>query len=114
MYLDALCHTFRHLHIVLTAHVLLNVGSKVIASHADRVVGDDATERDNGNLGATTADVDNHVALGSLNVDTDTDGGCHRLKDKIDIAAVGMLGTVADSTEFNLGRARRHTDYHTQ
>ena len=42
VYLDALGHALRHLHVVLAGHVLLDVGGQVVASRADGVVAHDA------------------------------------------------------------------------
>ena len=38
MYLDTLGHTLRHLHVVLTAHVLLDISSQVVTGCTDGVV----------------------------------------------------------------------------
>ena len=44
MYLDTLSHTLRYLHVVLAAHVLLDVGCEVVTSGTDGVVAHDTTE----------------------------------------------------------------------
>ena len=103
--LDTLGHALADLHIVLTRHILLDVCVQIIASHLDAGIGNDTTQRDDGNLGRTATDVDNHVALGRLDVDTDTDSSCHRLENQIDITAVGMLGRVTDGTQLHFRRA---------
>ena len=83
---------------MLTCHILLDVVGQVVAGRTDGVVGHDATQRDNSNLSRTTTDVDNHVALGSLNVNTDTDGSGHRFENQVDVTSVSMFGRVAHRT----------------
>ena len=114
MNLDTLCHTLTNLYVVLTAHVLLNVGCKVVACHADRVVRNNSAKRYYGNLGRAAAYINNHVALWSLNVETDTDGCRHWLEYQINVASAGMFGRIAHGTKFNLGRTRRHADNHSE
>ena len=113
-YLDALGHTLRHLDVVLARHVLLDVGRQVVAGRADGVVGHDTAQRDNGNLGAAAADIDNHVPLRGLYVDAHADGGCHRFENQVNITAVGMLGRVAHGTQLHFRRATGHADDHAQ
>ena len=112
--LDTLSHTLRNLHVVLTAHVLLDFSGEVVTGCADRVVGNDTTERNNGNLGRTTTYINYHIAFRCLHIDTDTDSGSHRLKNQINVATVGMLGRVTNGTELHLGRARRNTNHHAE
>ena len=88
---------------MLAAHVLLDVGSEVVAGNLDGVIGHDATQRDNGYLGGAATYVDNHVAFGSLNVDAYAECSSHRLEDKIDVATVGVFGRVAHGTQVDLG-----------
>ena len=105
MYLDTLCHTLAHLHIVLAAHVFLYVGGEVVTGNTDGVVAYDTSERDDCNLGRTTTDIHNHIALGSLNINTNTDSSSHWFEDKINVTSIGMLGRVANGTQLHLGRA---------
>ena len=99
---------------MLAVHILLNVSVKVITSHLDTGVGNNTTERDDGNLRRTTTDIDNHIALRGLNIDTDTDGSSHRFENQINITTIGMFGRVAYGTQLNLRRTRGNADDHAQ
>ena len=44
MYLDTFGHTFTHLHIVLTAHIFLNIGCKIVTGNTYRIVGNNTTQ----------------------------------------------------------------------
>ena len=112
--LDTLCHTLTDSHIMLTAHILLNISIQVVTSHLDTRVGHNTTERDHGNLSRTTTDIHNHITLRSLHIDTNTDSGSHRLKNQIDVTTIGMFGRVAHSTQLHFRRTRGNTDHHTQ
>jgi len=111
---NTLGHTLADLHIVLAAHVLLNVSSQVVTGNADGVVGYDTAQRDNGNFSRTTTYIYNHVSFRSFHVDTDTDSGSHRFEYQVNVASAGMLGRVAHGTQFHFRTTRRDTDYHTE
>ncbi len=91
---------------MLLAHVILNVGGEDVARHVDRLRADDAAQRDAGDLRRTAADIDHHVALGSLDVQTGTQSGRHRLVDHVDLAAAGVLGRVAHGADLHVEAAR--------
>ena len=112
--LDALGHALGHLDVVLACHIVLYVGCQLVAGNADGVVAHDAAEGDDGNLGGTAADVDNHVALRSLYVDADTYGSSHRLEDEVHVTSVGVLGRVAYGTQLHLRRTGRNAYHHAQ
>ena len=111
---DTFRHTLADLHIMLTAHIFLNIRSQVITGNTDRVVGNDTSQRDNGNLRRATTYINNHVSFRSFHVNTDTDSCSHRFENQIDITSAGMLGRVANSTEFNFRTSRRYADHHTE
>ena len=102
MDLDTLSHALRNLHVVLTAHILLDVGCQIVTSDTDGVIAHNTAQRDDGDLGGATADINNHVALWGLDVDTNANGCCHRLKNEVNITTIGMLGRVANSTKLHL------------
>ena len=112
--LDALCHAFADAHVVLAAHIFLNVGGEVVAGHLDGVVRHDAAERNHGNLRRAAADVNHHVALRRIHVEADTDGSRHGFVKEEHVAAAGMLGRVAHGTQLYFGRAGGHADNHAQ
>ncbi len=74
-----------------TPHVILDIGSEVVAGKTDTLVTYDTTERDYGNLSATTAYIDNHVTLRRLDIKTDTESSSHRLINHVYVASAGML-----------------------
>lgn len=111
---DHLGRTLAHLHIVLATHVLLNIARQVVAGYPYRIVRHDTAQRNHGDFGRTATYIYNHVALGSQHVETDTDGGSHRLVNHVDVAAAGMLRRVAHGTNLDFGTTRRDTYHHTQ
>ena len=98
---NTLGHTLADLHIVLTAHILLDISSQVITRNADGVVGYDTTQGDNGNFRRTTTYIHNHISFRSLHIDTDTDSGSHGFKNQVDVTSAGMFGRVAHGTQFH-------------
>lgn len=114
MDLDTFCHALGNLYVVLATHVLLDIGRKVVTSNTDGVVAHNAAERDHSDLGRATAYVNNHVAFRCFHVDTNADSGCHWLEDQVDIASVGMLSRVADSTKLHFCGTGRYADDHAQ
>ena len=114
IYLNHFGRTFAHLHIVLSAHVLHDVGRKVVSGNTDRLVGNNTAQRNNRNFGSTPTYIHNHVTLGRFHIDTDTDCRSHRFVNHVYIATSGMLGRVAYSTQFHFGTARRNTNHHPQ
>ncbi len=81
----------------------------------DRLGADDAAQRDAGDLRRAAADVDDHVAFRSLDVETGAQRRGHRLVDHVDLAAAGMLETESRTgADFDVGRTRRDADHHTQ
>ena len=112
--LDTFCHTLADLHIVLAAHILLNIGSEVITGNTDGVVGNDTTQRNNGNFRRTAAYINNHITLRRFHIDADTDSGSHRLEYQINVTSAGMLGRVAHGTQLYFRTARRNAYYHTE
>ncbi len=97
---------------MLAAHVFLNVSGKVITSYTDGVVTHNTAQRDDRDLGGTTANINNHVALRSFDVNTDANGRSHRFEDEIDITPISVLSRVTHRTQLHLGRTRRNTDDH--
>ena len=112
--LNTFCHTFADFHIMLTAHVLLDIRSQIITGDTDRVVGNDTSQRDNGNFRRPTTYIHDHVSFGRFYINTDTDRRSHRFEYQIDVTPTGMLGRVTNGTEFYFRTSRRHTDHHTK
>ena len=44
MYLDTLCHTLTHLHVVLTSHILLDISGEVVTGDTYAVVAHDTSQ----------------------------------------------------------------------
>ncbi len=42
--LNTLRHTLADFHIVLTTHILLNIGSKIVTSNTDRIIRNNTTQ----------------------------------------------------------------------
>ncbi len=99
---------------MLLADVTLNVVGEDVAGDIDRLGANDAAEGDAGDFGRTAADVDDHVALGSLDVEPGTQGGGHGLVNHIDLASPGVLGRIADGANLDVGRPGRDADDHAQ
>ena len=101
-------------HVMDAAHVVHDVVGKVVAGHLYTFVRDDASERNHGNLRSTSAYIHNHIALRREHVDTDTEGGSHRLINHVDVASAGMFARVAHGADLDLGRARGDADHHAE
>src|SRR5689334_9481958 len=82
----------------------------LVARDADRLLVDDAREGDDGDLGRAAADVDDHVAGGSVDVESDADGGRHRFGDEMHFLRPGVFGGVAHRALLDLRHAARHAD----
>lgn len=89
---------FSDLDVVLLTEVVLYVAREDIACGPDAVLYNKTSERDDCNLGCTSAYVNHHVALRSFDVEADSEGGGHRLEYEEDIASAGVLGGVADGS----------------
>ena len=96
---------------MLLAQVILDVAGEYVTCGTDAVLDHQASEGDDGDLGGAAAYVDDHVALRGLDIETDTEGGGHRLEDQIHVARSGMLGGVTDGADLDFGTARRDADH---
>ena len=86
---------------------------ELVAADADRLAGDDAAERDDGDLGRAAADVDDHVAGRLLHRQPGADRRGHRLLDDVGgLAGAGVLGRLLHGALLDAGDARRHADDH--
>ena len=108
--LDFLGGAFADRDAVLATHVGLDRGVDVERADPHGLQGDDATEADDGRLGRTATDVDDHVADGLVDGQVGADRGGHRLLDQLGIGGTGTAGGVGDGATLDLGDGRRHTD----
>ncbi len=111
--LDLLSGTISHFDVVLTTHVILNILREVIAGDLDRLVGDDAAQRDHGDLGERRL-CQRSCYPRSLHVEADSQSSRHRFKDHVYITSASMLCRVAYGTNLHFGTAGRDTDHHAQ
>ena len=97
---------------------LAGVGDDVlvhlVAGHADGGADDDAAERDDGDLGRPTADVDDHAAGGLHHRQAGADRGRHRLLDQVAAARAGVQGGIVDGALFDFGDAAGDADDHAR
>ena len=101
-----------HLDVMLLAQVVLNVIGQLVPSRLDALLHHDTAQGDDGDLGGAASDIDHHVALRGLHVQADTEGGRHRLENKVDIASSRVLRGITDRTDFHFRTAGR--DAHHQ
>ena len=111
----------RHLHLLggaLAEHevvFLLDPGDdrlvELVTADADALGDDDAAERDDGDLGGATTDVDHHRSGRLVDRQTHPDGGRHRLLDGVGAAGSGVIGRFFDGAPLNGGDAGGHTDH---
>ena len=99
---------------MLTVHIILYIGSQVVTCHTNRVVRNDASQRDNSYLCATATDINNHVSFRCFDIQTYTYGSRHRLEYQINIAPIGVFSRVANSSKLNFSTSRRHSDNHSK
>ena len=114
MNLDTFCHTFTHLHIMLTAHIFLNIGCQIISGDTDRIVRHNTSQWNNRNFGRTTTYIYNHITFRSFYIQSDTDSSCHWLKNQIYITSARMFSTIAYCSQLYFSRTRRNTNHHTK
>jgi hypothetical protein len=110
--LDLLGGAFADDHGVLAPEVGGDGGVHVEAGHADGLGGDDAAERDAGDLGGAAADVDDQVAGGLVHRQAGPDGGGHRLLDQPGRPGPGLDGRLLDGPALHLGDSRGDADQH--
>jgi hypothetical protein len=108
--LDALGGALADQQVVLALDVLDDRLVELVAADADRLAGDDAGERDHGDLGGAAADVDDHVAAGLGDRQAGADRRGHRLLDEEHLAGAGGQRRVADRPLLDLGDALGHAD----
>ena len=106
-YLDLLCRNLSHLDVVLLAQVVLDVAGEHVSCGSDAVLLHEASEGDHCNFSGASAYVDHHISLRGLDVQTNTQGGCHRLEDQIYVPASGVLGGVTHCPDFHFRGAGR-------
>src|SRR5262249_46137753 len=88
---------------------------ELVARDANRLTGNDATQRDDGDFGGAATDVDDHVAGRFVHGQAGADRGRHRLFDDVRLFTRARLlrrflyGALLDS-----GDARRHADHHAR
>ena len=88
---------------------------ELVAGDPHRLRGDDAAERDHGDLGGAAADVDDHVARRLVDRQVGADRRGHRLLDDVHrLAGAGVLGGVLHGALLDAGDARRHADDHAR
>src|ERR1035437_4162982 len=75
----------------------------LVAADADRLAGDDAAQRDDGDLAGATANVDDHRAGGLPDRQAGPNRGRHRLLHQVGLAAAGVDGGVGDGALLDLG-----------
>ena len=71
---------------------------ELVAGNTDGLRDDDATHSDNGDLGGTAADVDDHGAGGFLDGQVGADSGGHGLFDQVGLAGAGLDRGLKDGT----------------
>ena len=70
---------------------------ELVAGNTNGLRDDDAAHSDNGNLGGTATDVDDHGTGRFLNGQVGADSGGHRLFDQIGLAGTGLDRSLKDS-----------------
>src|SRR5580700_6168668 len=83
----------------------------LVAGHAHGTGVDDATQRDDGDVGGAAADVNHHIAAGLGDGQSRADGRDHGLFDEMHFAGFGAIGGVHDRALFHLSDFRRHADH---
>jgi hypothetical protein len=97
---------------VLAPHVRLDRGVDVERADAHRFECDDATERDDRDLGGASADVDDHVPHRLVDREPGADRGRHRLLDEERLRGARAARRLEHGTLLDVGDRRRHADQH--
>src|SRR5690606_29056880 len=112
--LDALGGGFTDQAAVVAPHIGDDGFVKAVAADPYRFRVDHTVERNQGDLGGTTADIDDHGAMGFLDRQAGADGRRHRLFDQVDFPGAGAQRRLANGPALNLGRLAGHTDEHAR
>ena len=108
--LDVLGGALAEQEAVLLLDVLDDRVVQLVAGDPDGLGGDDAAERDDGDLGGAAADVHDHVAGGLVHREAGADGRGHRLLDDVHLAGARLGGRLDDGAALDAGDAGGHTD----
>ncbi len=98
---------------MLTADVAGDHFIKVIAGNLQGGGHSHAVHAQHGDVGGAAADVHDHMAAGTPNVQTGTQTGSQRLLNQEHTPGTGFDGGVNDGTLLHLGHAGGHGDDHT-
>src|SRR5215470_9235782 len=109
-HLDLLRAALAHEQVVVLFDVLHDRLVHLVAGDADRLRVDDARQRNDGHLGGSASDVDDHVAAGLLDRQPSPDGGGHRLFDQVDLARARLHRGIAHRALFDLRDPGRNAD----
>ena len=95
---------------VLLFHVLNDRVVELIAAYSYGQTRDDAAKRDDGDLGGTATDIDDHVAGGLVNRQGRTDCRSHGLFDDEDLACACCVAGIFNRALLDTGDAGRYAD----
>ena len=111
--LDLLGRAFADDEVVTPADVLGDRLVETVTGNPHRLADDHPEHRDHGRLGATAADVDDHVSAWRSDRDLGAEGGRERLRDQVrGTACARSLGSVAHGALLDAGHADRDADHH--
>src|SRR5208283_4687645 len=113
-YLDQLGSALADEQIVLALDVLDDRFIHLVARDPHRARKDDASQRNDGDLGGAAADIDNHVAGRLGNWQPGADRSRHRLFNQVNLARARRLGRFAHGALLDRGDAERHADDDTR
>src|SRR5690554_3366025 len=97
-------------NIIFTLHISDDRLVHLIAADAHALAIDDARERDDGDLGRPSANIDDHIAARLGDGEPCADRRRHRLLDEEDLARASALGALFDGALLDLGDAKGDAD----
>ena len=86
---------------MVTAEGFHNIGRELIPGNTYTLVTNNTSERNYGDAGGTTANIDNHIADRFFHIYTNTQCGGHWLMNHVNFFGTGLFGTVSNSPFFN-------------
>ena len=108
--LDILCGAFTDQKVMLLSHVADNRFVKIIACDLDGCAHHGSSQRNYRNIGRTAADIHDHVAARSGNIDTSSDCSRNRFFNNRDLSCACLIGCILNSFLLYLSYAAGYAD----
>ena len=111
---DRLCGSFTNQYIIFAAHVTDDRLVELVTRDLGGARHNNAAKRKNGYVGGSTANVNNHVANGGIDVQPCANGGGNRLFDQVGLLRARFACGIQHCLFLYLGNARGNADHNVR